>query len=141
MSVAAVSPDNVTPPLSIRLFGPCEVRVSGDLLPRLSFRKSQSVFALLTLRHGTEVEREWLAGGGALSAPRSGRGPSARERPARPDARAGGGRQLCRGTPGVSGITPPDPPRDQRAARSGDAGVVPAAPDRGAGKGRRHPPA
>jgi DNA-binding SARP family transcriptional activator len=48
--------------LSIRLFGPFEVRVSGQPLHRLRFRKSPAVLALLVLRQGGEVERDWLAG-------------------------------------------------------------------------------
>lgn len=55
-------PDDAVPPLSVRLFGPFEVRVSGQPLPHLSFRKSQSVLALLALRPGREAERDWLAG-------------------------------------------------------------------------------
>src|SRR5262245_14745548 len=49
-------------PLAIRLFGPCEVRLHGEPLPRLHTRKSQWVLALLTLRAGQIVERSWLAG-------------------------------------------------------------------------------
>ena len=55
-------PDGGASPLSIRLFGPFEVQVSGQPLPHLSFRKSQAILALLVLRQGREVEREWLAG-------------------------------------------------------------------------------
>jgi predicted ATPase/DNA-binding SARP family transcriptional activator len=47
--------------LRIRLFGPFEVRVNGQPIRRLRFRKSQALFALLALRHGQEVERGWLA--------------------------------------------------------------------------------
>jgi predicted ATPase/class 3 adenylate cyclase len=48
--------------LTLRLFGPFDVRVNGDPLPRLRSRKGQSLLALLTLRHDREVERAWLAG-------------------------------------------------------------------------------
>jgi predicted ATPase/DNA-binding SARP family transcriptional activator len=47
--------------LSIRLFGPFAVRLNCEPLPRLRFRKSQSVLALLALRRCREVERDWLA--------------------------------------------------------------------------------
>jgi predicted ATPase/DNA-binding SARP family transcriptional activator len=56
-----VRPDDASA-LSIRLFGPFAVRLNGRPLPRLAFRKSQSALALLALRHGGEVEREWLSG-------------------------------------------------------------------------------
>jgi predicted ATPase/DNA-binding SARP family transcriptional activator len=49
-------------PLAIRLFGPFEVRMNGVPLPRLRSRKGQSLLALLVLRQGSEVERDWLAG-------------------------------------------------------------------------------
>src|SRR5947209_1006436 len=59
---AVVRPDDAASPLSVRLFGAFEVRVSGQPLPHLQFRKSQAVLALLVLRPGGEVERDWLAG-------------------------------------------------------------------------------
>lgn len=49
-------------PLTIRLFGPLFVLVEGWPLPHLRSRKAQWLLALLTLRHGRPVEREWLAG-------------------------------------------------------------------------------
>jgi DNA-binding SARP family transcriptional activator len=49
-------------PLSISLFGPFDVRVNGDPLPRLRSRKGYWLLALLVLRHDREVERSWLAG-------------------------------------------------------------------------------
>src|SRR5436190_220697 len=49
-------------PLSIRLFGPFRAWVNGEPLPRLRSRKGVWLLALLTLRHGCEVERVWLAG-------------------------------------------------------------------------------
>src|SRR5436309_8638615 len=48
--------------LALHLFGPFEVRLRGQPLPRLRTRKGQWLLALLTLRHGREVERAWLAG-------------------------------------------------------------------------------
>jgi non-specific serine/threonine protein kinase len=48
-------------PLKIRLFGPIEVCLNGGPLPRLSFRKSPLILALLALREGCAVERDWLA--------------------------------------------------------------------------------
>src|SRR5688500_3680361 len=59
---AAVRPDDAASPLGARLLGPFELRVNGRPLPRLRFRKSQAVLALLALRQGCEVERDWLAG-------------------------------------------------------------------------------
>jgi DNA-binding SARP family transcriptional activator len=50
------------PPLTIRLFGPLEVRLRGQPLPRLRTRKVAWTFALLVLRRDRAVEREWLAG-------------------------------------------------------------------------------
>jgi hypothetical protein len=61
-TVAAAPAGGAEPPLTIRLFGPFEVHVDGHPLPRLRYRKSQSVLALLALRQGAEVERDWLAG-------------------------------------------------------------------------------
>jgi DNA-binding SARP family transcriptional activator len=48
--------------LAIQLFGPFAVCRDGQPLPRLRFRKSQQVLALLVLRHGAAVERDWLIG-------------------------------------------------------------------------------
>src|SRR5438477_4440828 len=49
-------------PLQLRLFGPLDVRVHGQPLPQLSSRKGRWALALLALRAGKEVDREWLAG-------------------------------------------------------------------------------
>lgn len=49
------------PPLSIRLFGALEVRLSGQPLPRLRSRKGEWLLALLVLRDGQPVLRDWLA--------------------------------------------------------------------------------
>src|SRR5437773_470149 len=48
--------------LCIRLFGPFEAQRHGEPLPPLRSRKVQWLLALLILRHGREVERDWLAG-------------------------------------------------------------------------------
>ena len=48
--------------LTIRLFGPPQVRVNGEPIPRPKTRKGLWLLALLALRHGREVERAWLAG-------------------------------------------------------------------------------
>jgi predicted ATPase/DNA-binding SARP family transcriptional activator len=48
--------------LTIRLFGPFDACLNGRSLPALRFRKSQWLLALLVLRHGRAVEREWLSG-------------------------------------------------------------------------------
>src|SRR5437870_4741393 len=58
---AAVRPGEAVTPFSLRLFGPFEAHVGGQPLPRLTFRRSQAVLAMLILRHGCEVERGWLA--------------------------------------------------------------------------------
>ena len=43
------------------LFGPMQVLVYGCPLPRMRSRKGMWLLALLTLRHGRPVQREWLA--------------------------------------------------------------------------------
>jgi predicted ATPase/DNA-binding SARP family transcriptional activator len=48
--------------LHIRLFGPFAVQAAGRPLSHLHSRKGQWLLALLTLRHGSEVSRDWLAG-------------------------------------------------------------------------------
>jgi predicted ATPase/DNA-binding SARP family transcriptional activator len=48
--------------LEIRMFGPMEVRICGRPLPRLRSRKGLWLLALLALRAGRAVEREWLCG-------------------------------------------------------------------------------
>jgi predicted ATPase/class 3 adenylate cyclase len=60
--VAASGTDRAGSPLCIHLFGPFEVCLHGHPLPRLRYQKSQSLLALLALRPGAEVERDWLAG-------------------------------------------------------------------------------
>jgi DNA-binding SARP family transcriptional activator len=48
--------------LTVRFFGPFAARLNGDPLPRPHSRKSQWLLALLALRAGRPVERDWLAG-------------------------------------------------------------------------------
>jgi predicted ATPase/DNA-binding SARP family transcriptional activator len=48
--------------LEMRLFGPFEVRIGGQPLPPLRYRKDLWLLALLALRHNQEVPRDWLAG-------------------------------------------------------------------------------
>jgi predicted ATPase/DNA-binding SARP family transcriptional activator len=55
-------PDPTEPSLTLRLFGSFEAHVNGAPLPRLRSRKGPWLLALLALRHGREVERDWLAG-------------------------------------------------------------------------------
>jgi predicted ATPase/DNA-binding SARP family transcriptional activator len=50
------------PALDIRLFGPFETWVRGRPLRPLRTRKGQWLLALLSLRHGHDVPRDWLAG-------------------------------------------------------------------------------
>jgi len=47
--------------LTIGLLGPFDVKVHGQPLPRLRSRKGPWLLALLVLRHGHQVPREWLA--------------------------------------------------------------------------------
>src|SRR5262249_19458531 len=49
-------------PLIVHLFGPLNIRVHGQPLPRLRSQKGQWLFALLALRHGREAQRSWMAG-------------------------------------------------------------------------------
>jgi hypothetical protein len=49
-------------PLTLRLFGPFVAEVDGIPLLPFRTRKGQWLLALLTLRHGAEVDRDWLAG-------------------------------------------------------------------------------
>ncbi|MBC8136872.1 MAG: hypothetical protein H8F28_13390, partial [Fibrella sp.] len=56
------APDVVACGLEICLFGPMEVRVGGRSLPRLRSRKGLWLLALLALRAGRDVDRDWLAG-------------------------------------------------------------------------------
>jgi non-specific serine/threonine protein kinase len=46
--------------LDLRLFGAFDVRVQGQPMPPLRYRKEQWLLALLVLRHGQEVSRDWL---------------------------------------------------------------------------------
>jgi predicted ATPase/DNA-binding SARP family transcriptional activator len=54
--------ESISTPLTITLFGPMRVLVEGHPLPRLRSRKALWLLALLALRAGRPVEREWLAG-------------------------------------------------------------------------------
>src|SRR5690349_1460435 len=47
--------------LDIRLLGPFDARVGSAPLPHLRTRKGQHILAILALRVGREVQREWLA--------------------------------------------------------------------------------
>src|SRR5262249_55036445 len=60
---AAVTPlDEANAGLVLRLFGPMEVRVGGQPLRRLHSHKGLWLLALLALRAGRDVERDWLTG-------------------------------------------------------------------------------
>lgn len=61
-SGAKVSVPGTAVGLEIRLFGSMEVRVGGHPMPRLRSRKGLWLLALLALRAGRDVDREWLAG-------------------------------------------------------------------------------
>src|SRR5438093_1492553 len=58
----APAPDEAASGLEIRLFGPLEVRIGPYPLPRLRSRRGLWLLALLALRGGRDVERDWLAG-------------------------------------------------------------------------------
>ena len=60
--MASVASESKSTPLTIQLFGSIQVLVHGRLLPPLRSRKALWLLALLSLRHGQPVEREWLAG-------------------------------------------------------------------------------
>jgi DNA-binding SARP family transcriptional activator len=60
--VSATGNDAAVPPLAVHLFGPFEARLHGAPLPRVRFRRGHWLLALLILRQGLEVERDWLAG-------------------------------------------------------------------------------
>jgi DNA-binding transcriptional activator of the SARP family len=49
-------------PLMIRLFGPLQVLVHGEPMPRVRSRSIEWLLALLVLRAGQRVSRTWLAG-------------------------------------------------------------------------------
>src|SRR6266516_1134463 len=57
-----LAPGETTSGLEICLFGPMAVRIGPCPLPRLRSRKGLWLLALLTLRAGRDVERDWLAG-------------------------------------------------------------------------------
>src|SRR5262245_50628414 len=48
--------------LHLRLLGPFEAAAGGKRITGWRSRKTPLLLALLTLRHGREVERSWLAG-------------------------------------------------------------------------------
>jgi predicted ATPase/DNA-binding SARP family transcriptional activator len=58
---AVKAPDETTTPFTLRLLGPFEALVNGVPLPRLHSRKGHWLLALLALRAGRELERDWLA--------------------------------------------------------------------------------
>lgn len=60
--IALIVSEVASHPLTILLFGPMQVLVHGRPLPRMRSRKALWLLALLTLRDGKPVEREWLAG-------------------------------------------------------------------------------
>src|SRR5690242_16270642 len=60
-TTAAAERDTAAP-MTLRLLGPFDVRLHGNLAPRFRSRKEQWLLALLALRHGAEVDRAWLAG-------------------------------------------------------------------------------
>lgn len=60
--MASALPLNLTAPFfTLHLLGPFEARIEGEPLPRLRSRKGAWLLALLALRGGGAVRREWLA--------------------------------------------------------------------------------
>jgi predicted ATPase/DNA-binding SARP family transcriptional activator len=55
-------PDGANDPLDIRLFGTLELRLDGALLPPLRSRNVRWLLAMLILRRGQPLERDFLAG-------------------------------------------------------------------------------
>ena len=53
-------PDPTERTLTLRLFGPFEAHRRGAPLPRLRSRRGLWLLALLALRAGRELERDWL---------------------------------------------------------------------------------
>src|SRR5262245_21721988 len=60
-TAAPSSPGEAEAGLVLRLFGPMEVRVGGEPLRRLHSHKGLWLLALLALRAGRDIERDWLA--------------------------------------------------------------------------------
>src|SRR5262249_49854153 len=52
---------NNAPGLSLKLFGPLDIRVGGGPIEHLRTRRGYWLLALLALRQGRDVDREWLA--------------------------------------------------------------------------------
>src|ERR1044071_8975000 len=47
--------------LEIKLLGPFDVKIGSRPLPHLRTRKGQHLLAMLAIRAGREIQREWLA--------------------------------------------------------------------------------
>ena len=62
MAGRSAARDEVTSVLYLQLFGPAALSIDGSAPARLSGRKPMWLLALLALRHGRAVPREWLAG-------------------------------------------------------------------------------
>jgi DNA-binding SARP family transcriptional activator len=62
VALRMTKPPVISPALTLALFGPMQILVQGQPLPPLRSRQSLWLLALLTLRHPSPVEREWLAG-------------------------------------------------------------------------------
>jgi predicted ATPase/DNA-binding SARP family transcriptional activator len=59
---ALIASEGASHPLTILLLGPMQVLVHGRPLPHMRSRKAFWLLALLSLRDGRPVDREWLAG-------------------------------------------------------------------------------
>jgi tetratricopeptide (TPR) repeat protein len=60
--IALIASNGASAPLTIRLLGPMQVLLQDRPLPHMRSRKARWLLALLTLRAGRPVERDWLAG-------------------------------------------------------------------------------
>src|SRR5262249_40630311 len=60
--VLAVPEPEAAASLTLRLFGPFDLRRNGQPLSRLRTRHGHWLLALVALRQGHEVERSWLGG-------------------------------------------------------------------------------
>ncbi|HEV2471722.1 MAG TPA: BTAD domain-containing putative transcriptional regulator, partial [Chthonomonadales bacterium] len=61
-TIGAMSVTASTPALSIRLFGPFEVLISGLPLPRLRTSRGRLLLAMLALYRGRDLDRKWISG-------------------------------------------------------------------------------
>jgi predicted ATPase/DNA-binding SARP family transcriptional activator len=61
MAVDTTVDKNASLSLDLRLFGTFDVRIQGQPMPPLRYRKEQWLLALIALRHDRDLSRDWLA--------------------------------------------------------------------------------